>query len=112
MTSSQEKTKVVETSSRVWTAMSMTEELLETSAVRGLLYCSRERICKSFQGYEWKELLGHSIVSNYHGEWEGLTGHNIVPNYHVGTKPEWDFVLSCAAFEDSSTQGHFSDKAS
>lgn len=90
MTSSQEKTKVVETSSRVWTAMSMTEELLETSAVRGLLYCSRERICKSFQGYEWKELLGHSIVSNYHGGWEGLTGHNIVPNYHVGTKPEWD----------------------
>ena len=38
MTSSQEKTKVVETSSRVWTAMSMTEELLEKASVKQLYF--------------------------------------------------------------------------
>ena len=83
------KTERVESMSRVWTAMSMTDGLLETTTV----------------GQFYFIIPGIEYIHAFRGVAE-LVGHNnTVPNYYVPGSRSW----SCGLH--SSAQGPSSDKA-
>ena len=72
--------------SRVQTAIGITEELLETAAVRQIYFIiSGMCYIKVFIGTGRKSYCFLVIISC---EWEELIGYNREPNYHMDMKPE------------------------